>query len=185
MYTLEFTERDLEANQQGLLSEFQQKRLDADVDMIRRQGKTTIKFFGIFFVFIVVVGLISEYNNAHGDLEKLFSRSNLTGFAIAGVLFTFLLVVGVVSNWWSVRSLSRASIRTVEGIAHVVTGTVSSRGGRYPVYNVEIRRGMFSKTIFRFQNDASLRYFTEGRPYRVYYLKYVLPVALSAEELVS
>ena len=182
MYTLDFTPPDLNANRQGALSESQQQRLDQDVRMMKKQGRQVIWFFVAFFIFLTLVGGISEYNNAGQDLTKLLSPSNLMGFTIAGVGLTGLLIFTIIASWWSTRSLAHASIRTVEGTAHLVH-EVMGRGGMTQAYNIELRRGRFSKFTFRFQNAASMRYFEQGVRYRVYYLSAMVPQALSAEEL--
>jgi|GEM_PF-1337140 len=182
MYTLDFTLPDLDANRQGVLSDFQRQRLDQDVRIMKKQGRQAIWFYGAFFIFAIVGGGVVEYNDAGQDLTRLLSPSNLMGFAIAGVGLSCMVIVTIVSGWWSARSLTHASIRTVEGTAHLVN-EVRGKHGMTRAYNVELRRGRFSKFTFRFQNAASMRYFEEGVPYRVYYLPYVLPQALSAEEL--
>lgn len=183
MYTLRFTDVDLEANRQGYLSDAQRKRIDADVDMMRRQGRYLVWFFGALIVFLVVVGGVMEFNNADRDMSKFLSPSNLQGFAIMVVMFTGIMSLAMLSNWWTLRRYSQANIRTVEGRVEVVKGETSVRGMRVPVYNVKIRRGLFSFFVFRFQDSASLKHFKHDKHYRVYYIPYAIPQALSAEEI--
>jgi hypothetical protein len=182
MYTLDFTPSDLHANRQGFLSEAQEQRRDADVVMVRTQGRQVIWFFAAFFVFAIVGGGLIEYNNAGQDLAKFLSPSNILGFKIAGAGLSGMMLFTFVAGWWSARSLAHASLRSVEGTAHLVD-EIMGRGGMTQAYNLELRRGRFSKFTFRFQNASSMAYFQEGRRYRVYYLPYAIPQALSAEEL--
>jgi hypothetical protein len=182
MYKLEFTSQDLEANRQGTLSEAQEQRRNADVDMLKKQGQQVIWFFAAFFVFAIVGGGFIEFNNAGRDLNKFLSPSNILGFKIAVVGLTCLMLFTLLSAWWNARSLAHAPLRAVEGKAHIVDQDIS-RGGH--VYNIELRRGYFKKFTFRFQNAASLSHFVEGRHYRVYYLPHGIPQALSTEALDS
>jgi len=183
MYTLRFSDVDLEANRQGYLSDAQRKRLDSDVDMLRRQSKAVVWFFAAFAVFILVVGGISEFNNAGRDMDKFLSPSNIAGFAIMIIMFGGIMSVSMLWSWWTTRRYEQGNIRTVEGRAEVVRGEMNVRGMRTPIYNVKIWRGMFSRFIFRFQDSDSLEHFKHGKRYRVYYIPYAIPQALSCEEI--
>jgi hypothetical protein len=183
MYTLRFSDVDLEANRQGYLSDAQRKRLDADVDMLRQQSKYVVWFFAAFAVFILVVGGISEFNNAGRDMDKFLSPSNIQGFAIMIVMFSGIMIVASLWSWWTTRRYEQGTIRTVEGRAEVVRGDMTLRGIRTSIYNVKIRRGIFSRFIFRFQDSDSLDHFKHGKHYRVYYIPYAIPQALSCEEV--
>jgi hypothetical protein len=183
MYNLRFTDVDLEANRQGYLSDAQRKRIDADVETLRRQSKYVVWFFAAFAVFMLVAGGFAEYNNAGRDMDKFLSPSNIQGFAIMIVMFSSIMTVAMLWSWWTTRRFAQGTIRTVEGNAKVVNAVTYGRGMEIPVYNVEIRSGLLSKHIFRFQNEDSLHYFKTGRRYRVYYIPYATPQAISAEEI--
>jgi hypothetical protein len=45
MYTLQFNDTDLNANRQGVLSEAQRQRLNADVATLRQYSRQTMQFF--------------------------------------------------------------------------------------------------------------------------------------------
>jgi hypothetical protein len=46
-----------------------------------------------------------------------------------------------------------------------------------------VRRNWYSRVTFHFADAESLRHFKNGTRYRVYYLPYAMPQALSAEEI--
>lgn len=183
MYTLQFDAADLACNQQGYLSDRQRQRVEADAAAMRRQARQMLWFLAGFGVFVLVIGGIIEFLNAGGDLERLVSSGILPGLAVVVLLLGFIGVVSALYSRSSARRYSRGSIRTVEGVARLVTGEVYVRSMRVQQYNLELRQGAFRKFTFRFQNAESLAYFKEGRRYRVYYLPYVIPQALSAERL--
>src|SRR5205809_775025 len=114
MYKLDFTQSDLDANRQGYLSDVQRKQLHSDVEMLKRNAKYMVWFFGAMVVFMVVLGGLIEFNNAGQDPNKMFSPSNRIGFAIAGSMFAIVMVVVVGWNWLSTRSFQRGTIRSVE-----------------------------------------------------------------------
>jgi uncharacterized membrane protein len=174
MYTLQFNNTDLEANRRGVLSETQRQRLNADVATLRQYSRQTMRFFLGFLIFVMVAGGAIEIHNG--------TSGNQVGYLMAaislGSIFTF---TGLYSKWATHR-FSTSSIRTVEGIAHLVIKEQLVRGVRVQVRNLELKRGgLRRKFTFIFQDSASLSYFQEGERYRVYYLAYALPQALSAE----
>jgi hypothetical protein len=181
MYSLEFTQDDLSANQQGDLSEVQKKRIANDVDMLRQQGRRIVWIFVIFFAALAIAIAIYLYFNEGRDIYQLLSPELRIFFAgLAGIMILLFILV-VFLQMWSARRLARASVSSITGKAHLIT-EIPTRQGMLRVHNVQIRPKFFFKKTFRFQSDQSLRHFQEGVRYRVYYLRYSIPLVLSIEE---
>lgn len=183
MNTLNFNDADLKANREGRLSDAQQKRLDTDVEMIQRHSRYMLWFIGITVTLLAVGGMISEFRKSGQDLNALFSPPQVTGVIVMIVMFGFLFLIAIGSYWWSMRGLTQGAIRTVEGTAEVISTFTTVRGMRVPLNRVRLRRSWYSRFTFHFQDKESLRYFKNGTRYRVYYLPYAMPQALSAEEI--
>lgn len=182
MSSLEFTQDDLDANRQGALSDLQKQRIANDVDMLRQQGRRIVWIFVIFFAALAIASAIYLYFNQGRDIYQLIApeiRTLLAGLAGVMVLL-FILVVFL--QMWSARRLARASVSSITGKAHLIT-EIPTKKGMLRVYDVQIRRNFFFKKMFRFQSDRSLRHFQEGVRYRVYYLRYSIPLVLSVEEM--
>lgn len=183
MYSLQFDEMDLACNRQGELSAAQRARVDADAAMIRRQSWLTLVFIGGFVAFMLVVGAVIEFNNAGGDLNALFSETNRNALGVLVLGLGFIVTVAMLFTWWSVRRFQYGKIRTVEGSVWIEDKDVYIKGMKLRKREVQVRTGRFRKFTFRFQDARSLAYFRNGKRYRVYYLPYAIPQALSAERL--
>jgi hypothetical protein len=184
MNTLKFTDADLKANREGHLSDAQQKRLDADVDMIQRHSKYMLWGYGLMFGVIALIALINGVREASSaNINQLISSSDATGFVVMIGLFVFMAAIMGGSYWWSMCGLTHSKIRIIEGTADVISTYTTVKGMRVPLNRLRIHRGWFSRFTFHFQDAESLRYFKNGRRYRVYYLPYAMPQALSAEEI--
>lgn len=178
MYTLHFSPDDLDANRQGCLSEAQQTRLNQDVAMLRRQGRWTVMGFLVMFVVLFGVGGLNEYRNAGENLSKLLTPPTLMGFGIMGGMFVLVTTISLGVNAWTINRFASGRIHTVEGRAKLKTVT-----GRYGSKGYTVKIGGFGGVTFTFMSEQSQRYFREGRSYRVYYLPYMVPQALSTEEI--
>ena len=183
MNTLNFNDADLKANREGRLSDAQQKRLDTDVAMIQRHSKYMFWGYGLMFAVITLIAVFNAAKDAAANPDQLISSSDATGFVVMGGLFVFMAAVMGGSYWWSMRSLNSGSISTVEGTAEIISTYTTVKGMRVPLNRLRLRRGWFSRFTFHFQDKESLRYFKNGTRYRVYYLPYAMPQALSAEEI--
>jgi hypothetical protein len=183
MYPLKFNEADLNANRQGVLSDAQRKRIDADVETILKYSKYMMLIFGLCIALVVVVTFVGEYRSVNGDLSQLLSQNNLTGFGIMAMMFIVIYAILIVWNRWSVMRLSQGEVMSVEGTAEAVSTYSYARGGRYPMHRVYLHRGWFRRFTLYFPTAEPLRHFKQGRLYRVYYVRYAMPYPLSVEEI--
>jgi hypothetical protein len=183
VYTLRFTQADLECNRQGYLSEEQRQKVNAHVRMMNTNARRTMGCFAVVLPLMLIVGVISEVNNAGGDLSRFLAEGNRIGFLVTYGMFFLICLVAGLYTYWTTQRYSRGNIRSVEGVALLIQKDVYVRGMKLRANNLELRRGRWRKTTFRFQDAESLRYFKDGRRYRVYYLPYAIPQALSAERI--
>ncbi|HEX6749662.1 MAG TPA: hypothetical protein VF092_20390 [Longimicrobium sp.] len=181
MYTLRFDENDLAHDRRGYLSEPQRQLAEHNAATMRTQGLQALRWFGAWFALILVAGAVVELGRAGWDPARL-TPSGGQGLGIAAALLVVMFAIAAGSALWSTRRYHRGAIRSVEGVARVVDKQVW-HGGPHPVRNLELRRGLFRKFTFRFQDAESLGYFRGGARYRVYYLPAAIPIALSAEKL--
>jgi hypothetical protein len=184
MNTLHFTPADLEANREGRLSDAQRKKLDADVENIRKYSRYIIPVFALAIALLIGMGLAPESSSTLQDDTWLSSRVRGGNLLMAGITLALCFLVTLAWNWWSLRRYEQGHLLSVEGKAQVTSGFVWSRGRRYILHQVRIWRGWMRWTSFRFQDADSVRYFKTGRRYRVYYLwYYAQPQAISVEEI--
>lgn len=175
MHPLRFTDVDLAANRRGDLTDAQAKALDERVEMLNRQSKWLAVILGGM---LFIGGLIGVVNAPPQDASSI--PSSLIGIGIMAVCAMVLYGAGFV---WTQRSLTHSPIRTYAGRATVINSYMDTRFGRVPVYKVVLRRAWYARKAFTFPDEASLRHFTQGDFYSVYYLPYPIPYVLSAEQV--
>jgi hypothetical protein len=183
MYVLKFTPEDLEANRRGELTDAQQKRLDEQIDMLQRHNKWMIRFFGAMFLVMMGIGMVMTFNEAGLDGNPALTNSDLTGLGVMVVLLIFMFAVVIGGTWWGMRGLTHGAVRSVEGTAKVISTYTTVRGMRVPMHRLKLRRNLFRTFTIYFQDAGSLKHFKHGTRYRLYYLAYGMPYALSAEEI--
>jgi hypothetical protein len=181
MNTLNFNDADLKANREGRLSDAQKKRLDAQVAQIRRVTGWTIALI----IGIIVSGsliMLSRLNTSSEIIRYLISPLTIYigfGVILIGMLGLFYL--------FSISSIRNIKIHIVEGTAEVTstftTVLFNQIPQRLPINRLQLHRIRNRMFTFQFSDSESLRYFENGKHYRVYYLSQLTPFALSAEEI--
>jgi hypothetical protein len=181
MNTLHFNDADLKANREGRLSDAQIKRFEAEVgQLLRVIGWTVAIIIGI-----AVAGSLIMLSRLHsGRLITQYLISPLKIYIGFGVFLTVALGLFYLLRIHSIRN---TKIHIVKGTAEVTstftTIWMNRIPQRLPVNRLQLHRSRSLPFVFHFPDTASLRYFENGKRYRVYYLPYITPRALSAEEI--
>jgi hypothetical protein len=173
-----YSEADLEANRQGLLTSDQEIIIETVYQARQQMARQTYRLFAIWIPLLMIVGFVIEYNQSGKNLGEFLPGAllimTLVGAGI-GVLVLISWAFGVVNS----RDAKDKRMSVAEGKAHVIEKEAKTRGSSYMRY--ELRLG---NRLFRFANHASIAHFEDGQSYRVYYIKcYPFPLMLSAEEI--
>lgn len=173
-----YTEADVEANRQGLLTPDQEMIIEAVYQTRQRGARQTYLFFAIWMPLLIIVGFVIEYNQSGKSLGE-FLPGALPIVALAGAGMGVLVLISAAFGAINSRDARDKRISVAEGKAHVLEKEARGRGSSYMRY--ELRLG---NRLFRFANHASIAHFEDGKIYRVYYIKYYpFPLMLSAEEI--
>jgi hypothetical protein len=182
MNTLHFTPADLEANREGRLSDAQIKKLDADLDTLRRQVRPK----AISFAVILMINFAVRWTLDHSDKKPAngpFSDVGMVAMVLVMVVLVGCFVFAL--EWFSVRMFARSTLHHVEGEAQVINSHTRFLWWRTPIYKVKIwRNPLLRWKTFQFAEADSLAYFESGRRYRVSYLPHFDQTrVLSCEEI--
>jgi hypothetical protein len=193
MNTLHFNDADLKANREGRLSDAQQKRLDVTIQIIKRDQKSDLWFMMMLAGSIVAAGLIIFFHDKSQNMETATLLADLTVYARVSLIFIVGIGLVALYRWGHVRRLTQPEIRVIEGRADTASGFVMTKGfgnnrwfepaRRVPLNKLELQRPGYGAFTFQFSDKASLRYFKNGKRYRIYYLLMGDPYLLSAEKL--
>jgi hypothetical protein len=180
MNSLRFSPADLEANREGRLTDAQRKRLDADMELMHRQGRSIALGFAGLCVFNVVMNASTAYDKVGQDVSKLFSGESLTTLLNSLALVIAIPCLVLLGYRLVIKAFAQGTIRSIEGKVYII----NRNSFRTPsFYKVQIWHGLLW-TTFYFEDAGSLTYFQSGQRYRVYYLSsYVWRQALSTEEI--
>ena len=180
---LDFDATDLQANREGRLTPRQRERVESIHASRQRGARWTLIAFLIFIPALLGVGLLNEYRQSNGVDISTFVQTQLPILGIMAGLFAVMLGISAFSQILVSGSARRQRITTAEGQAHIVN-LEGNWKRRYARYELHLRRSALNRTVIRFTTPHSLRYFQEGRRYRLYYIPYYpLPIVLSAEEI--
>ena len=165
----------------GQLSPRQRDRVDAIHAMRQRGTRWTLIAFIIFIPALFGVGLFNEVRVA----GRAALQTSLPVLGLLGGIFVIILGLSAFSQVLVSADARQQRITVAEGKAHVIN-VPSNWQRRYSRYELHLRRRGLNRTVIRFTTAHSLRYFREGRHYRLYYIPYYpLPIPLSAEEVES
>ena len=171
-----YSEADLEANRQGILTEDQFQIIEAVYQERERLARQTYKLFAIWIPLLVIVGFVIEYKQSGKSLSE-FLPDALPIVAIIGVFLALLVFVAWLFGTINARDVRNKRISVAEGEAHVLEKEARTRQSHYMRYELRL-----NGRLFRFANHASIAHFEDGQHYRVYYIKYYpFPLMLSAE----
>ena len=146
---------------------------------------------GIVLVMILMVGVIIVLHDAGQGLESSRILADLMVYTPMGI--TFIVLMGLV-NWRGASKLyelNTMQICIVDGTAEVTSTYRTLRVGRrwpesgirVPLYQLKLHQpGYYTPFTFSFTDKGSLHRFKDGHRYRVYYLPFLSPHALSADE---
>jgi len=176
-----YSEADLEANRQGVLTQDQFQIIEAVYQTRRRGARQTIYAFLIWIPLLIIVGTVIEYNKSGKGLGEFLSSSlPILALPLGGL--GLLLLISTVFGYANERDARDKRITVAEGVAHVLEKEVHSKNAHYIRYELTLQKGVMNKQLFRFANHESLAHFESGKTYRVYYIKYYpFPLMLSAE----
>lgn len=171
----DFTDDDLTANRAGRLSPAQQARMSK----LRGRAQVANLVFGAVFVVILVVIAVIVLP---GVLAPQPTGSSAVPPGIIALVLVGVLGIVVLSVLRSRRKLQgvAGAVLTTEGEAKTRSGLVDVGEG---TASAAIYRLTVGKVTFPLSSAEQLAPFTEGRRYRVYYVKGTLPVVVSAEEV--
>ena len=173
-----YSEADLEANRQGMLTQEQLQIVEAVYQTRQRGARQTYTLFAIWIPLLIIVGFVIEYRQSGKTLGE-FLPGALPIVALVGVGMGVLVLIAWAFGAINSRDARDKRISVAEGEAHVLEKEARSRASNYMRY--ELRLGY---RLFRFANHASIAHFEDGQSYRVYYIKfYPFPLMLSAEKL--
>ncbi len=182
-WDFDFKQEDVFANQQGVLSAHQENFVESIYQSRQRGGRQTILAFMVFLPALVIIGIIIEFRNQQDTFSNFLKDTGWVWLMMIG-MFSLMLMISAASSVVVSRHARNRRISTTEGTASVYVGETYYRGGKYPRYELTLKKGMFRSRIFRFTSESAVRRFEAGKHYRVYYIKfYPLPIFLSAEEL--
>ena len=171
-----YSETDLEANRQGLLTPDQFQIVEAVYQARQRMARQTYKLFAIWIPLLLIVGIIIEYNQSGKSLGE-FLPGALPMVVIIGGVLGILVVIAWLFSTINARDARDKRISVAAGEAHVLEKVAHNRGSSYMRYELTL-----NGRLFRFANHASIAHFEDGKRYRLYYIKYYpFPLMLSAE----
>ncbi|MEP6987320.1 MAG: hypothetical protein ABI970_17075 [Chloroflexota bacterium] len=171
-----YSEADLEANRQGILTPDQFQIVEAVYQERERLARQTNKLFAIWLPLLVIVGFIIEYRQSGKSLGDFLPEA-LPIVIIVGVGIGILMAISAVFTAVNARDARNKRISVAEGEAHVLEKEARTRQSHYMRYELRL-----NGRLFRFANHASIAHFEDGTSYRVYYIKYYpFPLMLSAE----
>ncbi len=172
-----YTEADVQANRQGLLTAEQAQIIEAVYQARQRGVRLTFRLFAIWIPVLLVVGMVIEYNNSGKSLDG-FLPDALPIMLLVGGGLTFILFLAWGYSYLNARDARDKRVSMAQGVAKVLEQEAQYRN-RSPYMRYELR---LNGRLFRFANHASIAHFEEGKTYRVYYIKYnPFPLMLSAE----
>lgn len=173
-----YSEADLEANRQGMLTEDQFQIVEAVYQTRERMARQTYKLFAIWIPLLLIVGLVIEYKQSNKSVGE-FLASALPIVLMVGGFLALLVFIAWLFGTINARDARDKRISVAEGKAHVLEKEARTRQSHYMRYELRL-----NGRLFRFANHASIAHFEDGKSYRVYYIKYYpFPLMLSAEEV--
>jgi hypothetical protein len=183
MNTLNFNDADLKANREGRLSDAQAKRVEAQAAQFRK----VVRWIIVLMVLVIVGGSMMMISMSHAAYEGRMNQSLISALTLyIGVGLIFIVMLGLFYVL-SLYSITHARVKAVEGRADVLstytTVWMNKIPQRLPVNRLQLHRSRNRMSAFHFSDIVSLRYFENGKHYRVYYLSQLTPFALSAEEI--
>lgn len=183
MPEVSFTAADVAENRQGRLTPRQVERLRLANEARRHDAyKVTVWFLGFFVVLLVVGGLI-EFNRQPANIDQFLARQGPI-FIFVGLAMLGMLGVSLVAGYALVANLRNYRISVAEGVADVLVQHAYARGMSYTRYELRLRRGRGVIKLFRLGNERYLTNLERGARYRVYYVAVSqLPIILSAEKI--
>ncbi len=171
-----YSEADLEANRQGMLTPDQFQIVEAVYQARQRGANQTYKLFAIWIPLLLIVGMVIEYNQS-GKSPGAFLPGALPMMLVIGGFMALLVFVAWLFGTINARDARDKRISVAEGKAQVLEKEAHSRGSSSMRYELRL-----NGRLFRFANHASIAHFEDGKSYRVYYIKYYpFPLMLSAE----
>ena len=173
-----YSEADLEANRQGLLTQDQFQIVEAVYQARQRGARQTYKLFAIWIPLLLIIGMVIEYNQSGKSLGE-FLPNALPMTLMIGIFLGILVFAAWLFGVINARDARDKRISVAEGEAQVVEKEAHTRGLNTMRYELRL-----NNRLFRFANHASIAHFEDGKSYRVYYIKfYPFPLMLSAEEV--
>jgi hypothetical protein len=163
MTAAQFTEDDLIANRNGILTEAQQEKLKKTVGMTRI---ATLVMIPIFILIIAgIIGYVFFYSPSGAAILGSFSKNPETLYIVGGVLGVVILIIflSFLRTLVGSNKLTAATLNVVEGNAKLK----SSRDGEYGFtsYILKIDKVKFHVT------EAVFKTLVEDGNYRIYYVK--------------
>jgi hypothetical protein len=184
MNTLRFTQADLEANREGRLSDAQIKRLDGEIDTLRRQVRPKAIGFAVMLMLNFAFRWTVDHAGKPSD-KGPFSDINMVLFVLvcAALVGCFVFVL----EWFSAQMFARSTLHNIEGEVQVINSYTRFLFWKTPVYKVRIWRNSFFRwKTFQFPDADSLAYFESGKNYRISYLPHIDQTrVLSCEEILD
>ena len=174
-----YSEADLEANRQGMLTPDQEYVVEAVYQARQQMARQTYKLFAMWIPLLLIIGMVIEYRQTDKSLSE-FLPNALPIMLIVGGFLALLVFMAWLFGTIAARDARGKRISMAEGVAHILEKDARSRGSSYVRYELRL-----NGRLFRFANHASIAHFEDAKTYRVYYIKYYpFPLMLSAEELV-
>lgn len=178
-----YTQADVEANRQGLLTPDQIYLVEAVYQARQRGARQTYLMFAIWIPVLIIIGIIIEYNQSGKSVTDFLPSTLPIVVAVSGGLALIMLLSWIFTTI-NARDARNKRISVAEGEAKVIEQEARVKGSHYMRYELILRQGAMRKQLFRFANHASIAHFEDGKTYRVYYIKYYpFPLMLSAEEV--
>ena len=171
-----YSEADLEANRQGMLTQEQFQIVEAVYQTREGGACQTYKLFAIWIPLLVIVGFVIEYNQSGKSLGEFLPDALPIVVAVSAGMAALVLISAAFGKI-NARDARDKRISVAEGKAQVLEKEARTKGSSYMRY--ELRLG---GRLFRFANHNSIAHFVDSQHYRVYYIKYYpFPLMLSAE----
>src|SRR3978361_491031 len=114
-----YSEADLDANRQGILTEDQFQIVEAVYQTRERMARQTYKLFAIWIPLLLIVGMVIEYKQSGKSLGD-FLLSALPIVTIIGVFLALLVFVAWLFGTINARDARNKRISVAEGEAHVL-----------------------------------------------------------------
>jgi hypothetical protein len=173
-----YTESDLEANRQGMLTQDQFYIVESVYQARQNISRQTYKLFAIWIPLLLIVGFVIEYSQSGKSLGE-FLPSALPILLAVGIGLAVLILISVALTAINARDARDKRISVAEGEAQVIEKEARNKATTTMRYELRL-----NGRLFRFANHASIAHFEDGKSYRVYYVKfYPFPLMLSAEEM--